>query len=64
MADKDKVPAHEDPTTSPAKDKAGESMPSAGPHAEPRLTNPDATPGSGALPPIGADEDPNMQSTG
>ena len=39
-------------------------MPAAGPHADPALTNPDATPGTGALQPVGADEDPNMQSTG
>ncbi len=40
------------------------SAPAAGPHAEPSLTNPDATPGTGALPPPGPAEDPNMQSTG
>ena len=28
-------------------------LPAAGPHADPRLTNPDATPGSGALPAVG-----------
>jgi len=39
-------------------------MPAAGPHADPRLMNPDATPGTGALPPIGESDDPNMQSTG
>ena len=38
-------------------------LPNAGPHAKPHLTNPDATPGSGALPPVGADEDGNMQPT-
>ena len=39
-------------------------LPPAGPHAEPALTNPDATPGTGALPPVGPTADPNMQSTG
>ncbi len=38
-------------------------MPPAGPHARPDLMNPDATPGTGALPPVGASDDPNMQST-
>ena len=38
--------------------------PAAGPHADPALTNPDATPGTGALPPVGPAADPNMQSTG
>jgi hypothetical protein len=38
-------------------------MPPAGPHAQPSLTNPDATPGTGMLPPVGPSEDPNMQST-
>jgi hypothetical protein len=41
----------------------GENMPAAGPHARPSLMNPDATPGTGALPPVGVSEDPNMQST-
>jgi hypothetical protein len=39
-------------------------MPSAGPHADPRLMNPDATPGSGAIAPIGETDDANSQSTG
>ncbi|WP_137388713.1 hypothetical protein [Rhodoligotrophos defluvii] len=39
-------------------------MPPAGPHADPRLMNPDATPGTGALPPIGSEDDANMGSTG
>ncbi|ESR27007.1 hypothetical protein N177_0433 [Lutibaculum baratangense AMV1] len=39
-------------------------VPPAGPHADPRLQNPDATPGTGALPSVGEDEDPNMGSTG
>ena len=46
---------------------AGEStasgMPPAGPHSRPSLTNPDSTPGTGMLPPVGASDDPNMQST-
>ncbi len=38
-------------------------LPPAGPHARPELMNPDATPGTGALPPIGVAEDPNEQPT-
>ncbi len=48
-------------------DASGETdddMPPAGPHARPELTNPDATAGSGMLPAIGADEDPNAQPSG
>lgn len=36
----------------------------AGPHARPSLMNPDATPGTGMLPPIGDSEDSNMQASG
>jgi hypothetical protein len=36
-------------------------LPSAGPHAKSHLSNPDATPGSGALPPLDESSDPNMQ---
>ncbi|MBV9393373.1 MAG: hypothetical protein JOZ84_03075 [Methylobacteriaceae bacterium] len=32
-----------------AETRAGSGMPPAGPHAEPHLTNPDATPGTGSL---------------
>ena len=39
----------------------GNAMPPAGPHADPSLTNPDATPGTGMLPPVGTSSDPNMQ---
>ena len=50
-----------------ARDRPGPSdlsgLPVAGPHARPDLMNPDATPGTGALPPIGPSDDPNMQST-
>lgn len=35
----------------------------AGPHSEPSLTSADATPGTGALPPAGPSDDPNMQPT-
>jgi len=38
--------------------------PSAGPHAQPELTNEGATPGTGMLPPAGAEEDPNSGPTG
>jgi hypothetical protein len=41
-----------------------EPCPSAGPHAKPELMNPDATPGTGMLPPIGDADDPNEQPTG
>ncbi|QIB33603.1 DUF2934 domain-containing protein [Ancylobacter pratisalsi] len=40
------------------------SVPSAGPHARADLTNEDATPGTGILPPVGSDEDGNSQPTG
>ncbi|MCB5174929.1 MULTISPECIES: hypothetical protein [Microvirga] len=36
--------------------KQGDAPPAAGPHSQPSLTNPDATPGTGALTPPGADE--------
>jgi hypothetical protein len=39
------------------------SLPPAGPHARPELMNPDVTPGTGALPPIGTTDDPNAQPT-
>lgn len=39
-------------------------IPVAGPHADPRLMDPDRTPGTGMLPPIGLAADPNMQPTG
>jgi hypothetical protein len=39
-------------------------MPAAGPHADPRLMNADATPGTGALPPIGPAGESDMESTG
>ena len=45
-------------------EKKGDRLPSAGPHADPRLMNPDATPGSGAIAPIGETDEPNIQSTG
>jgi hypothetical protein len=38
-----------------------EPAPSAGPHADPALVNPDATPGAGALPSPG--EDDGLEST-
>jgi hypothetical protein len=39
-------------------------LPSAGPHAQTHLTNPDATPGTGMLPPVGESDDGNSQPTG
>jgi hypothetical protein len=38
-------------------------VPPAGPHSQRALTNPDSTPGTGMLPPVGLSDDPNMQST-
>jgi hypothetical protein len=40
----------------------GERPPTAGPHAEPSLVNPDATPGAGTLPPAGGQEDADSTS--
>ncbi len=37
--------------------KPAAQAPPAGPHADPALTNPDATPGSGYLPSLGPDDD-------
>ena len=37
--------------------------PSPGPHADPALINPDATPGTGALPSPGGDEDVESTSS-
>lgn len=39
------------------KDKAAGDTPPAGPHADPKLTNPDATPGAGTLPSASRDSD-------
>ena len=36
-------------------------LPPAGPQAHPSLTNPDSTPGTGMLPPVGPSDDSNMQ---
>ena len=36
--------------------------PTAGPHAEPALVNPDATPGTGTLPPPGTHDDTDSTS--
>ena len=36
--------------------------PTAGPHAEPALVNPDTTPGAGALPPAGENDDADSTS--
>lgn len=42
-----------DPQGQGAKTEKGGPPPAAGPHAKPSLTNPDATPGAGALPDVG-----------
>jgi hypothetical protein len=44
--------------------EADEKMPNAGPHARPELTNKDATPGAGTLPPVGKSDDGNESPTG
>ena len=38
-------------------------LPPAGPHADPALINPDATPGTGALPTAGEDKDADSTSS-
>jgi hypothetical protein len=49
------------PSPSANERKPENEMPSAGPHADPALVNPDATPGAGALPSPG--EDDGLDST-
>jgi hypothetical protein len=46
-----------------AKPKASDTPPAAGPHAEPDLVNPEATPGTGALPPPGEQGDADSTSS-
>lgn len=60
MTDDTKKKKDEKPTATDAKK---DKMPSAGPHADPRRMNPDATPGSGAIAPVGGTDDPNIQPT-
>lgn len=43
-------PAPGDAQSSANDTRQGKPMPPAGPHSEPHLTNPDATPGTGSLP--------------
>ena len=43
--------------------KASEDLPAAGQHAASDLINPDATPGTGALPPPGAHDDVDSTSS-
>jgi hypothetical protein len=40
-----------------------DNLPPAGPHDDPALTNPDSTPGTGALPPAGAHGDVDSTSS-
>ncbi|MCK0196721.1 hypothetical protein MWN34_07315 [Ancylobacter sp. 6x-1] len=63
MTDDDRIQSGSDakPETPPGRKP---DVPPAGPHAQPHLTNPDATPGTGMLPPVGEDEDPNAQPSG
>ena len=57
------------PETKPGEDEASRrkeaphDMPPAGPHADPALTNPDATPGTGALAPPGEHGDTDSTSS-
>ena len=41
---------------------AADRPPTAGPHAEPALVNPDATPGAGTVPPAGEHDDVDSTS--
>jgi hypothetical protein len=51
------------PSASGGKDgPSANDLPPAGPHADPALTNPDATPGTGALPPAGGHDDVDSTS--
>lgn len=43
--------------------KHPDNLPAAGPHDDPALTNPDSTPGTGALPPPGAHDDVDATSS-
>src|SRR5215212_3850475 len=43
--------------------KPSDRLPAAGPHADPALTNPDATPGTGALTPPGQHDDSDSTSS-
>ncbi|MFO7298161.1 MAG: hypothetical protein DIU57_006960 [Pseudomonadota bacterium] len=45
------------PQTQPDRRKTGHPMHPAGPHARPDLTDPEATPGTGALPDVSVDKD-------
>ena len=49
-------------TEEPGGHDGGEDLPPAGPHAEPRLTNPDSTPGAGTLTPPGEHDDGDATS--
>jgi len=41
----------------------GSDKPAPGPHSKEELTNPDATPGTGALPPVGAEDGTDSTSS-
>lgn len=60
--EKPSTPADTEGEKQPAEKPEGRRMPAAGPHADPALTNPDATPGTGTLPPAGADDDMTSNS--
>lgn len=55
-------PGGPEPKESSAPPKPKPDLPPAGPHDHPALTNPDSTPGTGALPPPGTQDD-DMDST-
>ncbi len=46
-----------------AEKNRGGDTPASGPHSKEELTNPDATPGTGALPPAGADDGTDSTSS-
>ena len=49
------APADSEPVENPP--EPSDRLPAAGPHADPSLVNPDATPGAGSLPEVGGGED-------
>lgn len=53
-----RAPAPRRPITAP-RPEADDAMPAAGPHAKPHLTDPDRTPGTGALPDPARPRDPD-----
>jgi hypothetical protein len=46
------------------RDRKKEDVPPAGPHAVPKLSDEDKTPGSGMLPPVNKEQGPNEAPSG